>query len=242
VHESKWDGFRFQAIKDAAGIRFFSRQGADYTHLLPRMVEAFAKLHAESAILDGELVLIDARGAAHFYKLMAQMRTSHPDEAQLMFMAFDLLHQDGVDLRHLPLSERKRDLHRLCTKSKVPFLKEVQTFPSGELLFEHCNKFGFEGVVTKRLSSRYMSGPSRLWTKSKCPDWKRDNANRYKLFEKPSKPLGPTERERALQRKRAELVRVRESLARVGLRAGLFAALKAQERALLQEIAELEAK
>jgi bifunctional non-homologous end joining protein LigD len=78
------------------------------------MVEAFGKLPTQSAILDGELVLIDPRGAAHFYRLMAQMRTSHPDESQLMFLVFDLLYQDGVDLRGLPLSERKRDLSRLC--------------------------------------------------------------------------------------------------------------------------------
>ena len=63
-----------------------------------------------------------------------------------MFLVFDLLHQDGVDLRGLPLSERKRDLIRLCRKSKVPFLRQVQTFPDGALLFDHCNKFGFEGV------------------------------------------------------------------------------------------------
>jgi ATP-dependent DNA ligase len=50
---------------------------------------------------------------------MAQMRTSHPDESQLMFLAFDLLHQDGVDLRGLPLSERKRALDRLYRKSRV---------------------------------------------------------------------------------------------------------------------------
>jgi hypothetical protein len=72
---------------------------------LPCMAEAFAKLPAKSVILDGEWALIDPRGTAHFYKLMAQMRTSHPDEAQLMFMAFDLMHQDGVDLRGLPLSD-----------------------------------------------------------------------------------------------------------------------------------------
>jgi bifunctional non-homologous end joining protein LigD len=93
------------------------------------MVEAFGNLPTQSAILDGELVLIDPRGAAHFYKLMREMRTNHPDEAQLVFLVFDLLWQDGVDLRGLPLSERKRDLSRLCRKSKVPFLKEVQTFP-----------------------------------------------------------------------------------------------------------------
>ena len=51
---------------------------------------------------------------------MVQMRTSHPDESQLMSMAFDLLHQEGVDLRALPLSVRKRALERLCRKSKVP--------------------------------------------------------------------------------------------------------------------------
>jgi len=69
-----------------------------------------------------------------------------------MFLAFDLLHQDGVDLRGLPLSERKRDLHRLCSKSWAPFLQQVQIFPGGAVLLEHCNNFGFEGVVSKRLS------------------------------------------------------------------------------------------
>ena len=97
---------------------------------------------------------------------MAQMRTSHPDESQLMFLVFDLLHQDGVDLRGLPLSERKRDLHRFCVKARLPFMREVQTFPNGTLLFDHCNKFGFEGVVSKRLASRYSSGPSRNWVKT----------------------------------------------------------------------------
>jgi ATP-dependent DNA ligase len=54
------------------------------------MAEAFTKLPTQTAILNGELCLIDPRGGAHFYRLMAQMRTSHPDESQLMFSAFDL--------------------------------------------------------------------------------------------------------------------------------------------------------
>jgi ATP-dependent DNA ligase len=48
------------------------------------------------------------------------MRTRCPDEPAMVFLAFDLLHQDGVDLRSLPLSERKRDLDRLCKRAKVP--------------------------------------------------------------------------------------------------------------------------
>jgi hypothetical protein len=80
-----------------------------------------------------------------------------PDERQLMFVAFDPLHQDGVDLRGLPLSERKLDLDTLCRQSKVPHLTRLETFPDGNVLFDYCNKFGFEGIVRMRRLS-----PSRL--------------------------------------------------------------------------------
>ena len=81
LDEPKWDGFRFQIIKEGNHVRLYSRHGAEYTDRLRGMAAAFAKLPTISAILDGELVLIDPRGAAHFYRLMAQMRTSHPDES-----------------------------------------------------------------------------------------------------------------------------------------------------------------
>jgi bifunctional non-homologous end joining protein LigD len=154
-------------------VRFFSRHGAEYTDRLPGMVEAFAKLSAKSAILDGELVLINPNGGAHFYRLMREMRTRTPDESQLMFLAFDILFQDGVDLRNLPLSQRKRDLNRLCLKARVPFLKQVEQFPDGDVLLDYCNRFEFEGVVSKCLASHNSSGPSRNWIKTKCPGWKR---------------------------------------------------------------------
>jgi bifunctional non-homologous end joining protein LigD len=83
-----------------------------------------------------------------------------------------------VDLQGLRLSERKRDLHRLCARARILFLRLVQTFPNGELLLDHCEKFGFEGVVSKRLASHYRSGPSRAWVKVKCEAWKAANENR----------------------------------------------------------------
>jgi len=148
------------------------------------MAEWFAKLPTRAAVLDGELCLFDDAGAANFRQLMAQMRTRAPDETQLMFFVFDLLHQDGVDLRQLPLSERKRDLHRLCRKSKMPIMREMQSFPDGAALLEHRNLMGFEGVVSKRPAARYISGPSRSWVKVKCEGWKRSNQHRAKLFER----------------------------------------------------------
>jgi bifunctional non-homologous end joining protein LigD len=107
-----------------------------------------------------------------------------------MFLAFHLLHQDGVDLRGLPVSER--DLNRLCPKSRVPILHQLETFPDGAVLFERCEKFGFEGVVSKRLSSRYMSGPSRVWTKTKCRGWKRANKHRTSCSRVIASRLRPT--------------------------------------------------
>jgi bifunctional non-homologous end joining protein LigD len=183
LHEPKWDGYRFQVIKDGSAVWLHTKSGAEYTDRLPRMAEAFAKVPTTTAILDGELCLISPGGDANFYALMHQMRTRWPDESQLVFLAFDLLHQDGVDLRSLSLTERKRDLTRLCRQSRTPFLKQVETFPDGEVLFDHCSKFGFEGVVSKRRTSGYASGFSRHWIKTKCPDWKRDNAERGKSFE-----------------------------------------------------------
>jgi bifunctional non-homologous end joining protein LigD len=114
LHEPKWDGFRFQIIKDGSAVRFYSRHGADDTERLPGMRKAFAELPADAAIIDGELCLVDLRGAAHFWQLMTQMRSRWPDENRLMFLAFDLLHQDSADLRSETLTQRKRALDRLC--------------------------------------------------------------------------------------------------------------------------------
>ena len=167
------------------------------------------------------------------------MRTSHPDESQLMFLAFDLLHQDGVDLRGLPLTERKRDLTRLCRQSRTPFVKQVETFPDGAVLFDHCNRFGFEGVVSKRRSSRYGSGPSRNWVKTKCPGWKRINSERYRLFEGARKPE-LTEAQKTLAKKRQELARVLERLRAPGLSAGIARELRKNAASLEREIAQIE--
>ena len=108
IHEVKLDGYRVQVTKDGDRVRVFTRSGAEYTSRLPRMVEAFARLPASSAVLDGELCYVGADGQAQFYALMREMRTRAPDEPALVFFAFDMLHENGVDLRTLPLIDRRR--------------------------------------------------------------------------------------------------------------------------------------
>lgn len=69
-HEPKWDGFRFQVIKDGSDARMYSRHCAEYTDRLPSMVAAFAKLPTRAAILDGELCLIDTAQSARLFPLV----------------------------------------------------------------------------------------------------------------------------------------------------------------------------
>ena len=74
-------------------------------------------------------------------------------------------------MRDLALSDRKRDLDRLCRKSKVPYLRQVETFPDGAVRFDYCSKFGFEGVVSNRKGSRYSSGPKPQLGQDDVPGW-----------------------------------------------------------------------
>ena len=100
-----------------------------------------------------------------------------------------MLHQDGVDLRHLPLAEHKQDLVKLCRKSILSRMKLIQTFPEGDVLFEHCARHGFEGIVAKRVDWPYVSGPSKVWVKIKCPRLQaRDNSERFRMFEGRQRP------------------------------------------------------
>ena len=157
----------------------------------------------------------------------------------LVTFGFDLLFQNSIDLRGLSFTERQRDLKRLCANRRVPCLYLVETFPEGGPLLEWCSNYGLEGIVSKRRTSGYASGPSRHWVKTKCANWKRDNAERHLLFEKPRKPE-LTDAQKTLAKKRQELARVLDRLRAPGLSQGMTRELRKHAAILKREIAELE--
>jgi ATP-dependent DNA ligase len=159
----------------------------------------------------------------------------------MAYFAFDLLFDRDVDLRPLPLSERQRDLARLCENGRkaVPCLFLVESFPEGEPLLEWCEHYQLEGIVSKRLSSRYTSGTCRDWQKTKCDGWRQANQFRHKLFKGPRKQE-PDLRVRELKKKREELARVEEHLLSPGLSQGMVKELRKHVAILEAEIAELE--
>ena len=80
---------------------------------------------------------------------------------ELLFFAFDLLHRDGQDLRPLPLSERRRRLARLISRSEIPCLHLVEAFDDGAKLLDAAERMQLEGIVSKRRAAPYRSGECR---------------------------------------------------------------------------------
>jgi ATP-dependent DNA ligase len=87
-----------------------------------------------------------------------------------LLYAFDLLELDGEDLRLRPLGERKARLAKLLARKPISIVFNEHTDEDGATVFRHACKLGFEGIVSKRLTAPYRSGPSRDWLKVKNPD------------------------------------------------------------------------
>lgn len=118
LHEIKYDGFRTQVILDWAGARAFSRNGHDWSKRYWPIVNAAEKLPAESFIIDGEMIAPEPDGRPNFHRMHSRMVWN---AEQLAFVAFDLLHLDGQDLRSLPLIERKARLWNVIKPAKESF-------------------------------------------------------------------------------------------------------------------------
>src|SRR5947208_2633401 len=105
VFETKWDGFRLIAETGGGNGSLYSRNGNDVTKRYATVAEA---LHAtkRNAVIDGELVALDAEGRSRFQLLQNALK----GKARLRYCVFDLLFLDGDDLRGRPLTERKNRL------------------------------------------------------------------------------------------------------------------------------------
>jgi len=118
------------------------------------------------AILDGEVVVQDGRGVSDFEALQKALSTGR---GRLIFYGFDLLHLDGEDLRDQPLSEHRRRLSQVLSSDETSPVQFSQDYiGEGAVFFRACADHGLEGIVSKRASSRYRSGRSKTWLKTKC--------------------------------------------------------------------------
>jgi ATP-dependent DNA ligase len=165
VHEIKHDGYRLQVRRAGDQVRLFTRRGYEWTDRYPAIAATALQLRASSFTLDGEACVCGPDGVAIFDALHRRGTVS-----EAMLYAFDLLALDGEDLRALPLGDRKKRLARLLARRRVGIVLSEHTAEDGATIFAQACKMGLEGIVSKRLSAPYRSGPSRDWIKVKNPD------------------------------------------------------------------------
>jgi bifunctional non-homologous end joining protein LigD len=167
LHEIKLDGYRMLAAVEKGAARLFTRNHLDWTARYPSVAAAIGQLPVASAVLDGELVALDAAGISRFQALQNAGNTK--EDTQLVFFAFDLLALEGEDLRARPLVERKVRLAELLKEQPHEALRYSDHISGRgpEFLAECCQR-RIEGIVSKRADRGYWSGRSSDWLKVKC--------------------------------------------------------------------------
>lgn len=175
IFELKYDGFRSLAYVNCERTRLVSRKNAEYKRYGELAREITAALTPHEAVLDGEIVCLDANGTPQFYDLLYS-------RAVPCFAAFDLLWLDGEDLRSLPLLERKRRLEQVVHGK--PGLLYVSHFEHrGTALFQQVCRMDLEGIVAKFKDAPY--GWKNSWVKIKNPTYSQA-VDRGELFKKRS--------------------------------------------------------
>ena len=158
--EPKWDGYRAVGYVRGGEAKLLSRNGNDLTERFASVAKELPKaLRTPDAVVDGEVVALDAAGRSSF-SAMQQGST------QLAYEVFDVLEADSEPLVDLPLTERRARLGKLLARN--PVVQLSGSFADGEALFEAAQEQGLEGVMAKRASSRYVEGGrGRDWLKIK---------------------------------------------------------------------------
>ena len=172
LHELKFDGYRALLYIKKGKVQIVTRNGLDWTHRFPKLETALQQLKADEAAIDGEIVVMDAKGRTDFGLL--QMVLGGEAEVPFTFMAFDLLKLDGKDLKQQPLLARKAALAKLIgtldrknKKSGVIRFSE-HVIGQGDKFFAEAKKLKAEGIISKRADSFYSGARTHDWLKIKA--------------------------------------------------------------------------
>ncbi|HET9723004.1 MAG TPA: ATP-dependent DNA ligase [Actinomycetota bacterium] len=176
-YEPKWDGFRALVFRDGQGVHIQSRDRRGLERFFPELVPALARAFPPGCVVDGEIILAGPEGL-EFDRLQLRL---HPAESRIRrlsaeipasFVAFDLLAQDGEDLRSAPFDERRARLE------SVVGTEATERLPVGETVvlltprtddpdvatdwFDRFEGLGLDGVIAKRADQRYVPGKREM--------------------------------------------------------------------------------
>ena len=165
MHEVKYDGYRAMVAIAGGKAKVFTRTGLDWTGKFPEIAAAAEAIDVDSALIDGEICALDAKGRPDFSTLRTAIKNS--GSTGLTMFAFDILELDGVDLTKLPNIERKERLRSvLASPSKIMFAEHV--IGGGDALFAAMCSEDYEGIIAKRADAPYSGRRTQAWLKVKC--------------------------------------------------------------------------
>ena len=165
LFELKYDGFRALAYVNGGVTQLVSRRGLGYPQFPDLAAELSLELNADEAVLDGEIVKLDASGRSIFIDLVRR-------RGPFAFVAFDVLALNGTDVRKLPLVKRKRLLRRIVPKRSSVILYASHVDGRGRNLFAEACAQDLEGIVAKKKASVYdPTIPVSPWVKIKNRDY-----------------------------------------------------------------------
>jgi bifunctional non-homologous end joining protein LigD len=174
IFETKWDGMRVLTEVGPAGVRAWSANGRDATVTFPELAALGPALAPVEAVLDGEVVALDAAGRPSFERLQGRMHVSSPVEAArravdvpVAYVIFDLLRLGDHDVTGLPWRDRRRLLEQVA--DDLPAGMDLATvYEDGPELLAAVDRQGLEGVMAKRVDAPYAAGRrSPAWVKVK---------------------------------------------------------------------------
>lgn len=167
IYEIKFDGYRIIAFIENGKVTLKTRNNIDYTNKFPEIVESLEEFFFDkSMVLDGEMIVQDAKGRSDFGLLQNHMKNDNKN--QLIYMIFDLISLNGEDLKDTLLINRKEKLEVLLKNSPTNLQYTEHIEKNGKNMFENACKIGLEGVILKKKNSHYNGKRDDDWLKIKC--------------------------------------------------------------------------
>jgi bifunctional non-homologous end joining protein LigD len=167
IYELKFDGVRALAIKKGESVTLLSRAAKEFTGKYERIREILRALPAKEAVLDGEIVALDALGRPSF-QLLQSFDRAGSKAPPLFYYVFDLINLEGRDLRGLPLLQRKQIAQKLIKNLDPSIRFSASIRADSAEVRNQMQANGLEGLIAKKHDSKYESGArSGAWVKFK---------------------------------------------------------------------------
>ena len=167
LYELKYDGYRIVAFVENDNARLVTRGNKDFTKYFEPVAQSLIEwAESRAMVLDGEVVIINSQGRTDFQALQSYMK--NPKSKNLTYIIFDLLALDGADLREYPLIQRKEMLSDLLKDAPKSLLFSKHVLGNGKQNLEAACKHNREGIIGKKINSKYSGTRNGDWIKLKC--------------------------------------------------------------------------